>query len=266
MEEQINKKSFLKKWGLIILLSLALLVMIVDTTMISVSIGNISNDLDSNLKDIQWAITIYSLVMAAFMLLGGKIGDIYGRKKAFVVGAVIYGIGTLTAALASNITTLITGWSVIEGIGSALMMPATISLLLANYSGKDRKIAFGIWGGMAGAAAAIGPLFGGWVTTNLSWRWGFGSEILIVIVILVFAHLIKESKSKDKNQSLDYIGMILSSFGVASLVYAFIEASTYGWWKAKELYSVGFLEINVFGLSISAVTMILGIILIAIFI
>lgn len=116
----------------------------------------------------------------------------------------------------------------IEGIGSALMMPATISLLLANYSGKDRKIAFGIWGGMAGAAAAIGPLFGGWVTTNLSWRWGFGSEIIIVILILTFAYLIKESKSKNQSQSLDYAGTILSSLGVASLVYGFIEASTYG--------------------------------------
>lgn len=266
MEEEIEKKSFFKKWGLIVLLSLALLVMIVDTTMISVSISNISIDLNSNLKDIQWAITIYSLVMAAFMLLGGKIGDIYGRKKAFVIGAVIYGIGTLTAAFSPNITSLITGWSVIEGIGSALMMPATISLLLANYSGKDRKIAFGIWGGMAGAAAAIGPLFGGWVTTNLSWRWGFGSEIIIVILILSFAHVIKESKSKDPNQSLDYLGMVLSSLGVASLVYGFIEASTYGWWKAKEIYTIGSQNIDIFGLSISAVTMIIGVILIAIFI
>ena len=265
MEEK-GKNGFFKTWGLILTLSLSLLIIILDTTMINVSIRDIVGDLDTTLKNVQWAITIYSLIMAAFMLIGGKIGDIYGRKKAFIIGLIIYGIGTLTAALAPSIAILTIGWSVIEGIGAALMMPATVSLLISNYSGAKRKIAFGIWGGVAGAAAAIGPLFGGWMTTSYSWRWGFASEIVIVLIVLFLATKIKESRDEsEKKQTLDITGTILSAIGLASIIYGFIEASTYGWWHAKEVYSIGSLNINLFDLSITPVSIFIGLIFMAIF-
>ncbi len=260
-----QKIPFFKKWGLVFILSLSLVIMIFDTTMLNVSIKNIVQDLDTSLKNVQWAITIYALVMASFMLLGGKIGDLYGRKKAFMTGAVIYGVGTLLAAISPNITTLIIGWSLIEGIGAALMMPATVSLLVANYSGKDRKIGFGIWGGMAGSTAALGPLFGGYMTTHYSWRWAFALEIIIVIAILGLSFLIKESR-ENKSEKLDILGTILSSTGFASLVYGIIEASTYGWWQAKEIYKIGSLEIDIFGLSITPIFILLGLIILTNFI
>lgn len=261
----MNIKSFFKKWGLVFILSLSLVIMIFDTTMLNVSIKNIVQDLDTNIKSVQWAITIYALVMASLMLLGGKIGDLYGRKKAFIVGASIYGLGTLLAALSPNITVLIISWSLIEGIGAALMMPATVSLLLANYSGKDRKIGFGIWGGMAGSTAALGPLFGGYMTTNYSWRWAFALEIFIVIAILGLSFLITESK-KNKKESLDIIGTILSTTGLATLIYGIIEASQYGWWRSKEIYKVGNFEIDIFSLSITPIFVFIGLLILAIFI
>ena len=239
MEEIKQKKeSWFKKWCLVIILSLSLVIMIVDTTMINVSIKNVVTDLNTDIKSVQWAITIYSLIMAAFMLIGGRIGDLYGRKKAFILGAIIYGVGTLLAAVSPNITVLIVGWSLIEGIGAALMMPATVSLMMATYRGGDRKIAFGIWGGMAGAAGAFGPLFGGYMTTNYSWRLGFALEIILVILIVSFSFLIKESR-ESKKETIDYFGMVLSALGFATMVYGFIEASTYGWWKAKKIYQIG---------------------------
>jgi len=258
-------KSFFKKWGLVFILSLSLVIMIFDTTMLNVSIKNIVQDLDTSFKNVQWAIAIYALVMASFMLLGGKIGDLYGRKKTFILGASIYGIGTLLAAISPNIATLIIGWSIIEGIGAALMMPATMSLLIANYSGKDRKIGFGIWGGIAGSTAALGPLFSGYMTTNYSWRWAFTLEIFIVIAIIGLSFLIKESR-ENKSEKLDIIGTILSTTGLASLIYGIIEASTYGWWRAKEIYKIGSLEINILNLSITPIFILLGIIILTIFI
>ncbi|NQU99549.1 MAG: MFS transporter [Parcubacteria group bacterium] len=239
--------------------------MIFDTTMLNVSIKDIVQDLDTTIKNVQWAITIYALVMASLMLLGGKIGDLYGRKKAFIVGASIYGLGTLLAALSPSITVLIVSWSLIEGIGAALMMPATVSLLLANYSGKDRKIGFGIWGGIAGSTAALGPLFGGYMTTNYSWRWAFALEIILVVAILGLSFLIKESRG-NKKESLDIIGTILSTAGLATLIYGIIEASTYGWWKAREIYKIGNLEIDILDLSITPIFIFTGFIILTFFI
>lgn len=260
------KTSFMKKWGLVFVLSLSLMVIIIDTTMINVSIRNIVVDLNTSLKNVQWAITIYSLIMAAFMLIGGKIGDVYGRKKTFIIGTLIYGIGTIVAALSPNITILMIGWSIIEGVGAALMMPATISLLLANYKGDERNIGFGIWGGVAGSAASIGPLYGGYMTTNFSWRWAFASEIIFVILILGLSFFINESKAVSKNKRLDILGMILSSVGLGAIVYGLIEASTYGWWTAKEIYMIGNIEFSFYNISITPIFISIGIILIFLFI
>lgn len=265
MTKTLKNKSWFKKWGLVIILSLSLVIMILDTTMINVSIRDVVTDLDTDLKSVQWAITIYSLMMAAFMLIGGKIGDLYGRKRAFVAGALIYGVGTLTAALSPNVATLIIGWSVIEGIGAALMMPATVSLMMANYQGGDRKIAFGIWGGMAGAAGAIGPLFGGFMTTYYSWRLAFGLEIILVAAIVGLSFLIKDSR-KEKRETIDFLGMALSAVGFASMVYGFIEASEYGWWQAKKIYEIFGLKIDVWGLSITPVAVFVGLLFVTVFI
>src|SRR3954463_1638118 len=172
-------------WLPIIILAAAQFVMVLDSSVMNVSISQIVADLDTTIQGVQLAITMYTLVMAALMLAGAKLGDILGREKTFAIGLAIYGTGSLITALSPNLTVLLIGWSLIEGIGAALVMPAIVSLIAAPYSGKQRALAFGIVGGIAGAAIAAGPLIGGWVTTEFSWRYVFAAEVVIVAVILL---------------------------------------------------------------------------------
>ena len=150
--------------------------MVLDSSVMNVSISQIVEDLDTTIQGVQLAITAYTLVMAAFMLAGAKLGDILGRDRTFAIGLAIYGLGSLTTALSPNLTVLLIGWSLVEGIGAALVIPAIVSLIARTYGGKQRALAFGIVGGVAGAAIAAGPLIGGWVTTEFSWRYVFAGE------------------------------------------------------------------------------------------
>src|SRR5436305_13140375 len=150
--------------------------MVLDSTVMNVSITQVVADLHSTVPEVQLAITAYTLVMAAFMLTGAKCGDIWGRRKAFSIGLVVYGIGSLTTALSPNITVLLIGWSGIEGLGAVRVIPAIAALTAANYTGHQRALAFGLLGGIAGAGAAAGPLIGGFVTSALTWRIVFAGE------------------------------------------------------------------------------------------
>src|SRR5262245_53701168 len=160
-------------------------VMVLDSSVMNVSISQIVEDLDTTIQGVQLAITAYTLVMAALMLAGAKLGDILGRDRTFAIGLAIYGLGSLTTALSPNLTVLLIGWSFIEGVGAALVIPAIVSLIAATYTGSQRATAFGIIGGVAGAAIAAGPLIGGWFTTELSWRYVFAGETVVVIAILL---------------------------------------------------------------------------------
>lgn len=230
--------SPLRKWGMLFVLSLALGVIILDTTVLNVALSYIIKDLNTNIQNIQWVITIYSLTMAALTVTGGRLGDIFGRKKMFLVGAVLFAIGSFIASISHSVGILIWGESLIEGIGASLMMPATASLLVANFRGKERAIAFGVWGGVAGAASAIGPILGGYLTTHYDWRWGFRINLFVVAFILLASFLIVESRDKKEKPEFDWLGVLLSSTGMLSFVFGIIEASRYGWWKAKEVFSI----------------------------
>jgi MFS family permease len=133
-----------------------------------VSISQIVADLDTTIQGVQLAITAYTLVMAALMLAGAKLGDILGRQRTFAIGLAVYGLGSLTTALSPSLAVLLIGWSLVEGLGAVLVIPAIVSLVAATYSGSQRALAFGVVGGVAGAAIAVGPLIGGWVTTEFS--------------------------------------------------------------------------------------------------
>src|SRR5262245_51615793 len=160
-------------------------VMVLDSSVMNVSISQIVDDLDTTFQGVQLAITMYTLVMAALMLAGAKLGDILGRDRTFALGLGIYGLGSFTTALSPNLAVLLIGWSLVEGIGACLVIPAIVSLVAATYTGKQRALAFGIIGGVAGAAVAVGPLIGGWVTTEFSWRYVFAGEVVIVVLILL---------------------------------------------------------------------------------
>jgi MFS family permease len=190
--------------------------MVLDSSVMNVSISQIVADLDTTIQGVQLAITAYTLVMAAFMLAGAKLGDILGRDRAFAIGLAIYGLGSLTTALSPNLAVLLVGWSLIEGLGAALVIPAIVSLIAGTYEGRERALAFGIVGGVAGAAIAAGPLIGGWVTTEFSWRYVFAGETVIVAVILLLRRRLKSSPAAERRPRLDVVGVALSAWAWGS--------------------------------------------------
>src|SRR3954447_20045530 len=154
--------------------------MVLDSTVMNVSISQVVEDLDTTVPMVQLAITMYTLVMAAFMLIGAKFGDVWGRRRAFSIGLAVYGLGSLITAVSPNVNVLLIGWSGIEGLGAVLVIPAIAALTAANYTGKERALAYAMLGGIAGAGAAAGPLIGGFVTTTMSWRVVFAAEAVTV--------------------------------------------------------------------------------------
>jgi MFS family permease len=216
-------------------LALAVAIVVIDGTVLNVSIRDITSDLNITLRDIQWATTLYSLIIASLTIFGSRIGDIFGRKRAFIIGAVLFGLGSLITALSNSLTMLIAGWSIVEGVGAALMIPASSALLVSNFEGKERARAFALYGVSAGVASAAGPLLGGYLTTYFSWRLAFGINLGVVVLLCLGSLLLKGyALPKDKRPSLDYVGVGLSSLGLAALTYGFIQSSTYGWWTAKK--------------------------------
>ncbi len=237
IEAKSSTPSFFRKWGSLIVLSLALAIIVIDNTLLNVSFATIIRELHTDILSMQWVITAYALVLAAFTITGGRLGDIFGRKKMFMLGAIIFAIGSTIASFANNVSMLIWGEAIIEGIGAVLMLPATSSLLVTNFRGRDRAIAFGVWGGIAAASSAIGPILGGYLTTYYSWRWGFRINILVVLVLLTLSFLIKESRDERARGKIDEVGILLSSYGLFALVFGIIESSQYGFYKAKEVFT-----------------------------
>lgn len=258
-------KPFLRKWLPVFVLALALAIVIIDTTLLNVSFSYLIRDLNTDIKSLQWVITAYALTLAALTITGGRLGDLWGRKKMFIVGAAIFAVGSFIASISHNIGTMIAGESIIEGIGAALMMPATLSLLVTTYRGRDRAIAMGVWGGVAAAASAIGPILGGFLTTNYSWRWGFRINIVVAAVLIIGSVIIKECRDQEEKPKLDIFGVVLSSLGLLSFVFGIIESSQYGWWRAKEVFSAFGHELNFGNLSIVPVSLLLAVILLVSF-
>jgi EmrB/QacA subfamily drug resistance transporter len=237
-------------WLPLTVLAAAQFVMVLDSSVMNVSISQIVKDLDTTITGVQLAITFYTLVMAAFMLAGAKLGDILGRDKAFAVGLAIYGVGSLTTALSPNLTVLLVGWSFVEGMGAALVLPAIVSLIAATYEGKQRALAFGVIGGVAGAAIAAGPLIGGWVTTEFSWRYVFAAETVIVIVVLIVHRGLARAPQPEGHPRLDVVGVLLSALGLGLAVFGVLKSSEWGWIEPVGAMTVNDTEITPLGFSV----------------
>lgn len=218
-------------WGVIAMLAAAQFVMVLDTTVMNVSISQIVEDLNTTVVGLQTAITLYTLVMAAFMLIGGKLGDRWGAKRAYAVGLLVYGAGSLTTALSPTLGVLIVGWSFIEGLGAVLVIPAIAALTAATYSGRQRALAYGILGGVSGASAALGPLIGGWVTANYTWRLVFATETLVVLGLMLFLRAIPTTPGR--RGKLDLGGAFLSAAGLGLFVFGILRSSQWGWIAPK---------------------------------
>ncbi|MWB97924.1 MFS transporter [Agromyces sp. MMS17-SY077] len=206
--------------------------MVLDSSVMSVSISRLVEDFDTDVATIQLAITLYALVMAALMLTGGKIGDFVGRLKIFRIGLVIYAVGSLTTALSPTVGVLIAGWSFVEGAGAALVLPALAALVADSTEGPSRARAYGIIGGFAGAGIAIGPLLGGWVTSEFTWRWVFAGEVVFVILVIALSGWITDA-GKPQPFRLDVVGAILSAGGLSLVVVGVLQSGTWGWFQPK---------------------------------
>jgi EmrB/QacA subfamily drug resistance transporter len=240
----------MRRWLALIILAAAQFVMVLDSSVMNVSISQIVDDLDTTVTGVQTAITAYTLVMAAFMLVGAKLGDIWGRDRVFAVGLAVYGLGSLLTALSPNLYVLLFGWSLVEGLGAALVIPAIASLIAANYEGKDRAFAYGIIGGVAGAAIAVGPVIGGWVTTYYSWRLVFVGEVVVVVLILLVRKRMQPAPRPDHPPRLDFVGAALSAAGLGLIVFGILQSSKWGWLQPIDAPTIGGNEITPFGFSL----------------
>ena len=234
----------------IAILAAAQFVMVLDSSVMNVSISQIVADLDTTIQGVQLAITAYTLVMAAFMLVGAKLGDIWGRDRAFAVGLVVYATGSFITAISPNLAVLLFGWSLIEGLGAVLVVPAIAALVAQNYEGKERALAYGIVGGVAAAAIAAGPVIGGWVTTTFTWRLVFVGEVFIVAVILLVRKRMKSAPAEPNPPSLDIVGAALSASGLAIIVLAILQSSTWGFIQPRVVPVIAGREITPLGFSV----------------
>ncbi|QBR91252.1 MFS transporter [Nocardioides euryhalodurans] len=220
--------------GLVLLtLASGQFLMTLDSSVMNVSIAQVAEDVGTTVTGVQTAITLYTLVMATLMITGGKIGTLIGRRKAFSIGCVIYASGSLTTALAPSLTVLIIGWSFLEGIGAALIMPAIVALVAANFPAEERPKAYGLVASAGAIAVAAGPLIGGAVTTFWTWRLVFVGEVVLVGAILLLARKVRDVEPEE-SFGIDYVGVVLSALGLGLVVYGVLRSGEWGWVRPKE--------------------------------
>src|SRR3954452_21062865 len=205
--------------------------MTLDSSVMNVSNATVAKDVGTDVTGIQTAITLYTLVMASLMITGGKVGELIGRKRAFSIGCIIYGAGSFTTALAPNLGVLILGWSFLEGIGAALIMPAIVALVASNFAREERPRAYGLVASAGAIAVAAGPLIGGFFTTYLSWRFVFAGEVIVVLVILALARRMVDVPGTPAR--LDLAGTALSASGLGLIVFAVLRSGVWGFVEPK---------------------------------
>ncbi|GAA3611399.1 MFS transporter [Microlunatus ginsengisoli] len=244
----------------IVLLTLASgqFLMTLDSSVMNVSIAQVAEDVGTTVTGIQTAITLYTLVMATLMITGGKIGSMIGRRRAFAIGCVIYGCGSLTTALAPSLPVLIIGWSFLEGVGAALIMPAIVALVASNFAAEQRPRAYGLVASAGAIAVAAGPLIGGAMTTYLTWRLVFAGEVVIVLVILLLTRRIQDLPA-EAGHRIDLVGVVLSAVGLGIAVFGVLRSAEWGWVRPKAGAP------SVLGLSLTVCLIVAGLVIVRVF-
>lgn len=251
MENQPDKR----RWLGLVVISVAVSLIIVDSTIVNVAIPAVVDELDITSTQVQWVQESYTLVFAALLLVFGTIADRIGRRRMLLLGVFIFAASSVLAALAGSGEVLIAS-RVIQGVGGAMILPTTLSLVNANFQGRERGIAFAIWGSTIGGMAAVGPLLGGWLTTAFSWRWAFGINVPLGILIVLGAILwVRESKAPQPGR-LDLVGAAISVVLFTSFVFGLIEGRTFGWWESDDVPEWWTLDVSpipfIFGLAVVA--------------
>ena len=222
-----------RRWWTLGALCFALFMIMLDNTVVNVALPAIQKDLRISTAELEWTVTAYALTFATLLLTGGKLGDLVGRRLIFTIGLVIFTLSSLACGLSGSATELIAARAV-QGVGAALMMPSTLSIISATFDVRERGTAIGIWAGVSAMALAIGPLLGGVITEHISWNWIFFVNVPIGAAGLLAAiFVVPESKDTSHEQRLDVPGLLTSGVGLLSLVYALIEANQYGWTSAR---------------------------------
>jgi EmrB/QacA subfamily drug resistance transporter len=263
----ISKKAASAGFVLLVL-GLAQIINAYDTTAMNVAVSRIVQDLNTTITGVQTALTTYSLVMAAFMIIGSKLGDIWGRKRTFTLGVILYGIGALITALSPNLGLMMAGWSFLEGIGSALMIPAIFAMIAILFpEGKARVRGYAVIGMAAAGGAALGPLLCGFLTTFLTWRASFAMEVLVVVVVVLLSRKLVVPMEEGVRPRLDILGAVLSALGLAFVVMGILQASVYGWLTARKAFLIGNTQlIPQGGISPVIVFVLIGLVILALFV
>ncbi len=226
------------RWFALLFISIAISLIIVDATIVNVAIPSIVNDLGITSSQVQWVQESYTLVFAALLVLFGTAADRFGRRRVLVIGVAVFTIASILAGLAPTGDLLIAA-RVLQGVGGAMVLPTTLSIINATFRGRERAIAFAIWGSIIGGMAAAGPLLGGWLTTDFSWRWAFGVNVPFGIIVIIGLLVTATESRAGADRGFDVVGALFSIVTTASLVFALIEGRSYGWWLAKDGLTIG---------------------------
>ncbi len=219
-----------RRWFTLAIVILAAFIVVLDNSVLYVAIPTILREFHTTLPSLQWVVTGYALTFATLLIIGGRLGDVYGHRRIFIIGAALFGTGSLIASVSTSVPQLVLGEAIIEGVGASLMMPATLAILSSTFQGRERGTAFAMWGATAGAGAAFGPVVGGFLTTNYSWRWAFRINVVVAPIAIIGALLfIRKSHRGERNLGIDVPGALLIAAGMFLLVFGLSEGGTYGW-------------------------------------
>jgi EmrB/QacA subfamily drug resistance transporter len=248
-----------KRWIALVVLSSSLFIIVLDSTILNVAVPTIIREFHTSVSALQWVISGYSLVFASLLISFGRLGDIFGRRKLFFVGATLFAVGSLIASLSQNVVQLFIGESLLEGIGAAMMLPATLSIISATFRGRERGPAFAVWGAVAGGAGALGPWIGGILTTYASWRWAFRINVIIAPVAIIAAIFYVRESRDERAHGIDIPGVVAVTIGLLGLVFGIIEAGRYGWVKPIGDQTIGGWRWPVHAFSIVPVALTIGV-------
>ncbi len=234
-----------RRWLALVLLASSLGLIVIDSTIVNIAFPTIRATFGASFADAEWVNSIYSLVFGSALITFGKLGDMYGRRNLFVIGAIVFLIGSLGSGVASSIEMMIF-FRGVQGLGGAMLSPSTLSIISSTFKGRERGIAFGVWGATAGVAGVLGPLLGGWLieygTTAFGepWRLAFLINVPVGIIAVAGAFwAIRETRDAAIKHRIDVLGIVLASLGLGAIVFGAIEGQTYGWWEAKQVFALG---------------------------